>query len=131
MLLIHANSMIYLSYNTQASLSPEYSQMQGYVSYVLYYEDPAYSNEENSPKAQKMENLRKRFIVGMKLEKLYTQDERVGKHKFVKVFCPEERLYEEAESIGVELPLYGVCIICLNLDSLKQNYNNLVTDCVF
>ena len=85
--------------------------MQGLVSYVLYYEDPSYSNEENSPKTQKMESFRKRFIVGMKLEKLSIQEERIGKHKFVKIFCPLERLYQEAESIGVELPLYGVCII--------------------
>lgn len=93
----------------QPSLTPEDLQTHGYVSYVLYYEDPGYSKERNSPKNQEMENLRKRFIVRMKQETLSVQEERVGKHKFIKIACPLERLYQEAEAIRVELPLYGVC----------------------
>ncbi|GFW28245.1 uncharacterized protein TNCV_4639131 [Trichonephila clavipes] len=85
--------------------------MLGTTSYVLVYEDPEYARDDSdsiSYTQTKMENLRRRFLVGIRKEMLTVMEERVGKHIFVKVSCPLEREYKEAESMRVELPLLGV-----------------------
>ncbi|KAF8794734.1 Anoctamin-7 like protein [Argiope bruennichi] len=85
------------------------------TSYVLVYVDPTYSLENGQEPTSiqiKMDNLRRRFLVAIRKETLTVMEERVGKHIFVKVSCPLEREYKEAENMRVELPLYG-----LNLDN--------------
>ncbi|GBM06692.1 hypothetical protein AVEN_190903-1 [Araneus ventricosus] len=82
--------------------------------YVLVYDDPAYDLEKGQEPTgiqTKMENLRRRFMVAIRKETLSVMEERVGKHIFVKVSCPLEREYKEAENMRVELPLYGVRLI--------------------
>lgn len=88
--------------------------MLGTTSYVLVYVDPAYdraNGQEPTSIQTKMDNLRRRFMVAVRKETLSVMEERVGKHIFVKVSCPLEREYKEAENMRVELPLYGVSLI--------------------
>ncbi|XP_054706410.1 anoctamin-8-like [Uloborus diversus] len=81
-----------------------------YINYVLVYEDPKYNNKENDSHEERLESLRRRFVIGMRKENLSVQEERVGKHMFIKVSCPLERMYKEAEAFRVELPLLGLVI---------------------
>ncbi|KAG8180701.1 hypothetical protein JTE90_005798 [Oedothorax gibbosus] len=87
--------------------------MYGASSYVLVYVDPKYGQyegEDITPSQNKMKNLRKRFLVGMRKESLVVVEERAGKHIFVKVSCPREREYREAEEMRIELPLHGLIL---------------------
>ncbi|GFR33812.1 anoctamin-7 [Trichonephila clavata] len=113
-----------MSSRSECSVSSNISLMLGTTSYVLVYEDPEYARDDSdslSYTQTKMENLRRRFLVGIRKEMLTVMEERVGKHIFVKVSCPLEREYKEAESMRVELPLLG-----LTLDNPEEEEEALI-----
>ncbi|XP_042901705.1 anoctamin-7 [Parasteatoda tepidariorum] len=87
--------------------------MTEYSNYVLVYEDPDYSRDEkekvDSTDAKK-DNLRRRFLVGLRKEGLLADEERVGKHIFVRISSSLDRLYKEAEVMRLELPLLGLVL---------------------
>ncbi|GIY66012.1 anoct_dimer domain-containing protein [Caerostris extrusa] len=94
------------------------------TSYVLVYEDPEYAVDERQQVSSteiKMENLRRRFVVAIRKETLSVMEERVGKNIFLKISCPLEREYKEAEATRVELPLCG-----LNLDNPAEKEEALI-----
>ncbi|KFM64134.1 hypothetical protein X975_23486, partial [Stegodyphus mimosarum] len=81
------------------------------IHYVLVFEDPEYDGSDiEDQTTRKLENLRRRYIIAMRKETLAVQEERVGKHIFIKIFCPLERLYQEAEAIRIEMPLLGLVL---------------------
>ncbi|XP_054706945.1 anoctamin-7-like [Uloborus diversus] len=89
------------------------------IHYILVYEDPNYKRQDNNTRKEIKISLRKKYIEKLEYESLLVEEQRVGKQIFVKIYCPLERLYREAEVFRVELPVLEVYNILININTIE------------